>query len=298
MLVPLLLSIREKQPMYKVPMEHFYRYVGISRQGFHFLVTQHKDEANLMIELNKLITTYRKTKDRRAGSRSLYYNLSIKEKFKIGVTQFERLLSIHGLSLKPLRVNIVTTRSSLQSWNYSNLTSGISISGINEVVVGDITHIYLGGKVYYLFCLTDIYSARIVGYKIGKTMRALEALDAFEMWRKLRGSEALKGCIHHTDGGSQYFSRKYLTELNNHEIKISRADTCLKNGFAEQRNGLIKHHMIPTIEYGEPEKMSKTLKDLIDFYNHKRKQQNLEWKSPVEYETEVKNKQKKLFKFT
>lgn len=301
MMVPLLLSVKSRFLSHQIPMERFYRYIGISRQGFYKAVTFFKQNQSMLAHIRTLVTMYRREKDRRAGSRSLFYNLNIKNRFDIGVTKFEQLLSKEGLSLFPLRVRVVTTQSSMQSWNYTNLVNGITISDINQVVVGDLTYVYLNGKRYYLFCLTDLYSARIVGYHMGRNMRAVDAKSALDMWIRVRKGGSLKRCIHHTDGGSQYFSQLYLGVLKQLEIAVSCAENCLMNGYAEQRNGLIKHHLLPTIEGGDQTSMDKEMKRIMHIYNNERKQKELGWLSPVEFEKnilgKVGNPKVKLYNF-
>lgn len=44
---------------------------------------------------------------------------------------------------------------------YPNLTYGKIVNGINQVVVGDITHYKSKSKLYYVFILKDYYSKRI-----------------------------------------------------------------------------------------------------------------------------------------
>lgn len=263
-------------------MEGFYRLCGISRQGFmqgrERLVATEK----VMKAIEKEVSVYRSNKDRRAGSRSLYYNLSIGLRYGIGVNKFERLMSRYGLTLVPMRVRVVTTHSSSQSWNYSNLAEGLVIDGINQLVVGDLTYIYMGTDLYYLFVLTDVYSSRIVGYHLGKRMRKEEACLAQQQWLDLRSIEQLEGCIHHTDGGGQYLSKVYREQMEGVRVSISK--NCLDNGFAEQRNGLLKHHLLPTMKNGNLNHLLKSIGEIMYFYNHERKQENLGWLTPVGYE--------------
>lgn len=268
-------------------MEDVYRYLGITRQGQAQGLIREQWEAALMRSVESQVLRYRQDKDRRAGSRSLYYNLDIKSQFGLGVTKFEQLMSQYGLTLAPLRVRVVTTKSVLQSWNYGNLLNGLTINGINQVVVGDLTYVCIGPFRFYLFCLTDVYSARLVGIWASDRMRAEDAKQAFDAWVRLRGKEQLVDCIHHTDGGSQYFSELYLAQLNGHAIRISVAQDCLQNGFAEQRNGLIKHHLIPTRQMQGLESFQAQLPEIDYFYNHQRKQQGLGWRTPVEFEAYI-----------
>lgn len=300
-MVPLLQRIRSKQESHGIPMERFYHHVGMTRQGFHKAERSCQGKEALMLEIESEVLTYRQEKDFRAGSRSLFYNLGIKERYGIGVNKFERLLSERGLSLSPLRVRVVTTRSSYQSWNYANLLNGLEVKGINEAVVGDLTYLNLYGEVHYLFCLTDVYSGRIVGYHRSKTMKASDAVVARDKWISLRGEGELEGCFHHTDGGSQYFSTVYLERINQLGIQVSRATTCLMNGYAEQRNGLIKNHFLPLIKGADERMLDKELECIFYIYNHERKQEGLGWLSPVEFEMKVQGMAekpvRKLYKF-
>ena len=286
MVVPLLTRLRSRQPNIGISMERFYAFVGMSRQGYYQALLRQKHQEELMDQIRKRVKEYRASKDSRAGSRTLYYNLGIKEEYGLGVNKFESMLSAHGLCLKPLRIRVVTTQSTKQSWNYPDLLKGLVISRINELVVGDLTFIIYGKDRYYLFLLTDVYSARIVGWSLSTRMRAQEALEALMKWKLLRGTEALTGCVHHTDGGSQYFSKLYMGAMEKLQLNISVARSCLDNGFAEQRNGLFKNHLLPLLDSNMYiQRLKQEVKRLIHIYNQERKQKKLGWKSPVEYET-------------
>ena len=274
-------------------MEKFYHYVGISRQGFRQGLRGYESERTIMGEIEKKVAAYRFKKDRRAGSRSLFHNLNIKDEYGLGVNKFERLMSSYNLTIAPMRVRVVTTKSCLQSWNYHNLAEGMEINGINQLVVGDLTYISMGRYRYFLFGLTDVYSARLVGYKLYERMRAIEAKAAIDMWIELRGKENVNGCIHHTDGGRQYFSKIYMLVMGDAKLKVSVARNCLQNGYAEQRNGLIKHHLLPTVNSNTGLGLTREIDQIFYFYNHERKQEALGWRSPAEYEAYIETLQVK-----
>lgn len=275
-------------------MRPFYKLYDMTRQGYHQGLKRSEDEQALMDILREEIYSYRCNKDRLAGSRSLFYNLSIKERYSIGITKFEQLLSRYDLSLQPLRIRVVTTQSCRQSWNYKNLINGLVLNGLNQLVVGDITYISLGKDRYYLFCLTDVFTMRIVGHSISNRMRKEEAIVCLDMFIKLRKRKNLQGCIHHTDGGGQYFSGKYLTKLGS-ELSVSVARSCLENGLAEQKNGFIKHHLIPTMNLNSSKSISSEMSRVIDFYNSERKQAVLGWRSPIEFEKHLMTTKKGIY---
>lgn len=135
-----------------------------------------------------------------------------------------------------------------------------------------------------MFCLTDVYSSRIVGHCFSTRMRSEEARIALNQWVALRGEEHIRNCIHHTDGGGQYFSSDNLKLLHELGVRVSAAKNCLQNGYAEQRNGLFKHHLLPTIKAAQPKNIGNEVKRCIEFFNLERMQEGLRWKSPVDYE--------------
>jgi len=187
MRIPLLTIIKSKLELYNLSMAPFYRQYQISRQGYSQAIKRTGLIDAMMDDIKQKVMAYRLEKDRRAGSRSLYYNLGIKKLYGIGVTKFEHLMSTYGLSLQPMRIRVVTTKSCSQSWNYENLCNGLIVNNINQLVVGDLTYVAIGKNRYYLFSITDVFSLRIVGYCLSERMRKEEALLALEMFIELRG---------------------------------------------------------------------------------------------------------------
>lgn len=298
MMVPLLEFFRQTQREHGITMERFYKYLGITRQGYFKNKTHYYALQQMAADLGSQIELYRKDCDRRAGLRSLYYNLDIKSQYDTGINKFERLMSDAGYALKPIKVRVITTQSCAISRKYQNLTMGLVINGVNQLIVGDITYVLIGAKPFYLFLYTDVFSCRIVGWHLDERMRTIEGIKAMKMMIELRGKANLKGCIHHTDGGGQYFAKKALELLEEDAgLRMSVAQNCLDNGFAEQRNGLLKNHFLPLARSLKLSKMRKQFEQFIDLYNHERKQKNLGWKSPVELEkwlTQVEEKPKMI----
>ena len=63
----------------------------------------------------------------------------------------------------------------------------------------------------YLAVILDLYSRRIVGWAVSNRMKRDLAIRALDMAVALR--QPPKGCIHHTDRGSQYCSHDYQKRL-------------------------------------------------------------------------------------
>lgn len=297
MIHPLLQELHPKILQLNQPLSFLYEVAGMSRQAYHKGIRNMIDEDVKWRALPHLVNDYRSKHDSRAGSRSLYFNLNVKEVFGVGINTFERKMASLDLTLRPLRTRVVTTQSSIQSWNYSNLIQGLEVIGINQVVVGDLTYVTVGIHRYYLFCLTDVYSARIVGWSLAIDMKADKAMEALRMLIRIRGKPSLKNCIHHTDGGAQYFSRMYLKSLHVLGMRISRADNCLENGHAEQKNGYIKHHLLPNVRGESLSSVQRQVARLIDYYNNHRKQAGIGWLSPKDFEETQIRRNLKLHNF-
>lgn len=263
-------------------MEDFYRLLGISRQGFYKNLRVQEARGLLLSNIKRDVLAYR-VNDCRAGSINLFHNLDIKSRYNIGITKFSGILTSLGLSLQPLRVRMITTQSCARSRLYPNLLNGLIINNHGQVIVGDLTYVLRNNLRYYVFSLFDVYSARMVGIWGSDRMRAEDAVPALMQWISLRGEQNVAQSIHHTDGGGQYFSNLYLGYILPLNVRVSVAQNCLQNGYAEQRNGLLKHHLF-TYGYADLEGFRSELKAIEVFYNYKRKQKQLGWRTPAAYE--------------
>ncbi|MFN7611535.1 MAG: transposase [bacterium] len=250
-------------------MQAFYRHVDVTRQAHHQWRVSNAAKQEMMSSMKKDIAEYRSSIDFRAGSRSCFYNLDIKRRYGVGVNKFESLVAEMGMTLPAVKVRVITTKSSALSWGYSNLISGLTITEVNTVMVGDITYLYQYGVRYYFFQFIDVFSGRVVGWVLADNMKTERAIEALRKVVKCRGKEQLKGLIQHTDGGGQYFSHRYIAKAEKLGIEMSRAKNCLENGHAEQFNSHLKHHIMPLVKSRSLIGMKRELKVLIDAYNNR-----------------------------
>ena len=72
----------------------------------------------------------------------------------------------------------------------------------NQLWIADITYVATWSGFAYTAFVTDVYSRRIVGWRVANTLRTDLALDALEMaiWSR---TETLEGLVHHSDRGVQ-----------------------------------------------------------------------------------------------
>lgn len=115
----------------------------------------------------------------------------------------------------------------------------------NTLWVTDITYVPTWSGMAYVSFITDVFSRRIVGWRVASNMRTAMVLDSLEMARWARGT-ILDGLVCHSDAGSQYTSIRYterVEELGARPSIGSVADS-YDNAMAETINGLYKTELI------------------------------------------------------
>jgi len=189
-----------------------------------------------------------------------------------------------GIQGRIKRKYITTTNSKHNNKIYSNLIKDKELTGINQVWCADITYIRIFNGFVYLAAIIDIYSRKIVGYAIGKTLSSKLAITALNMAIATRKTNNL---IHHSDQGIQYTSKDYIKILKDNGIRISMSakGNPYDNAFAESFFKTLKQEEVYLWEY-------KTFSDVVeripyfilDVYNKKRLHSSLGYRPPEEYE--------------
>ncbi len=115
----------------------------------------------------------------------------------------------------------------------------------NRLWIADITYVATWSGFAYASFIIDVFSRRIVGWRVWNRLKADLALDALEMaiWSR---DENLDGLVHHSDRGSQYLSIVYTERLAAEGAVTSvgsRGDS-YDNAMAETVIGLYKSELI------------------------------------------------------
>ncbi len=182
----------------------------------------------------------------RLGVIKLYYLLQkalAEHNIKMGRDKLYDLLNYYGLLIrKKRRRTPITTDSGHPFYKYRNLMKDLEIDHADQVWVSDITYIRLVHGFCYLSLVTDVYSRRIVGYRLNKDLGSAGTINALRM--ALSGSVRNKSSrlIHHSDRGLQYCCAEYVRLLTDHGIDISMTQNGdpYENAIAERINGILK----------------------------------------------------------
>ena len=179
------------------------------------------------------------------------------------------------------------SRHSLTMNNVSEnlLWRDFKASGPNQKWTSDITYIWIEKRWWYLATVMDLYSRRIVGWRLSSTMDESLISDALEMAIERRG--VTPGLIVHSDRGVQYRSQKYIDRLTNAgcRISMSRKGNCWDNAPMESFYSRLKVELIYAKDFRSIDEARSGIFSYIEiFYNRKRRHSANGGLSPADYE--------------
>lgn len=260
-------------------MTGIYSIAGVSKQG-HYKQLQSRSKRMVLAE-EWVQAAHQLRKDHpQMGMRSLYDHIKPEG---IGRDRFIELLASRGFQLKRKR-SFKRTTYAHPSIKFPNLISQKELDGPNQVWVSDITYIRLGERFYYLTMIMDVYSRRIIGWSLSKSLGAESNLNALRMALRTRKGADLSNVVHHSDRGSQYCYGPYIKLLKSKGITPSMGNRAWENAHAERINGTIKlDYILPYHPQNWGDLKRKTSKAIV-LYNQKRQHSSIQNMTPWDYE--------------
>jgi len=255
-------------------MNAVYREVGISKQAVAQYEHRQQILNNRAVELLSEADELREEHPG-CGVRKMYNTL--KPDF-IGRDRFIEMMMELGYRLKRKKNYRKTTSSGLKY--YPNLIKGLEVDGPSQVWQSDTTYIEVGDRFYYATFIIDVYTKKIVGYKVADHLRATANVEALKM--AIRDHPAPK--IHHSDRGHQYLYHEYTDLLRSKGASLSMAKIAQDNAYAERINKTIKEEYL---DYWKPKNLNqlkRMMRKAVEHYNHKRQHNHLGKISPVDFE--------------
>lgn len=183
---------------------------------------------------------------------------------------------------------ILTTDAKHEYEVYVNLAARITVTGVNQLWVADITYIRLQREFVYLAVLIDRYSRKAVGWALDRSLSAQLTVSA------LRDAVARRqpppGVVHHSDRGVQYASAAYAQELAKHGMtpSMSRPANPYDNAVCESFMKTLKQEEIYCRDYRNLDELKEHIEEFIGrYYNRKRLHSALGYRTPEEFEKDT-----------
>jgi len=150
-----------------------------------------------------------------------------------------------------------------------------------QVFVSDITYIKLDQGYAYLALVTDLYSKKIMGYKIDDNMKVGMVKEALAMAIKNRIYKHTE-LIHHSDRGMQYCCPDYSEFAQKRDFILSTTEKYdpYENAVAERMNGILKYEFglkrtLPNLQVA-----TKMVAEAVKLYNGLRLHRSLKMQTP------------------
>lgn len=155
----------------------------------------------------------------------------------------------------------------------------------NQLWVADITYVATWKGFAYVAFVTDVFSRRIVGWRVSPSLRSDLALDALE--QALHARPEAEGVVHHSDRGTQYTSIRYTERLAEAGVErsVGSVGDSYDNALAETINGLFKTEVIwRKGPWRSIEAVEHATLVWVDWFNNRRLLEPLGYVPPVEFE--------------
>jgi len=261
--------------------------IKVSKSGFYKLMKHQREpvtgrERYLYMRILEAFEQSKKT----YGSRRIYRMLKF-----WGVMCYEnqvaKIMRINGIKPKTKRKYRLTTDSRHSKNIAPNLLQrNFKVDDMNKVLVGDITYIWTREGWLYLSTVIDLYSRRVVGWKVDN--RITKELVISSLKDALLKRKPAAGMIFHSDRGSQYASDEFVEFLQYNKVlaSMSRKGDCWDNAVAESFFKTIKSELVYWYNFKTRAEAEMRIFEYIEiFYNKNRLHSSNGYMSPVDYET-------------
>jgi putative transposase len=256
-------------------MRAIYQYTHTTRQNVHQIYQRLIQKEEELVNMEYLMHEIRQNHARMGGLKMF---VMLQPKY-IGRDRFLNFYNQMGFCIETKR-NFKRTTNSSGVIRFPNLVDSIKVTDVNQVWVSDITYYELSGRFYFITFITDQYSRYIVGYKLSaRLLTTHTTIPAFKMaWGAMQGSHKP---ILHSDGGGQYYSKKFL-RLTNDKVINSMAESVYENAMAERINGVIKNEYLKPSNPQNFNDLERKLVIAVDKYNCTRPHRSLNFRSPAQ----------------
>ena len=268
-------------------MNQIYRWLGTSKQNVHQRLNKEIGKNEEIGQMQMVIRQVREDHPE-MGSKALFRRIKPKT---MGRDKFIEFYGNYGFKIVP-RKSFRRTTDSSGVIRFPNLIQGRELTGVNQVLVSDITYYEMNQKFYYLTFIMDLFSRRIIGYHASKRLRTVDTtIPALKMAMERINQVTGEKPILHSDGGGQYYSKEFLS-LTAGKLRNSMCKNVYENPHAERVNGIIKNSYLRGYNPATFQELTRHLKKAVYMYNNEKPHSALNYLPPQEFEEKLKQKNK------
>lgn len=255
-----------------------------SRSGYYSYVKRRenpKPTGHLAETVQRVFTRTHKA----YGSRRMMHALRA-EGVKIGRFKIRSIMKKQGLTPTWKRRFVRTTDSDHDlSIAPNKVNRDFNPPAPNRVWVTDISYVKTLVGWAYLAVVMDLFARRVVGWAVDSRMPAGLACEALKM--AIAQRQPPSGLVVHSDRGSQFASAEFTDLLGRHGLiaSMSRKGDCWDNAVMERFFLTIKTERLWQRNYANCSEVRRDVTDyIVGFYNLRRLNSTLGYKTPVHYE--------------
>jgi len=224
------------------------------------------------------------------GSPRIHAVIDGLEDVDCSLSRTARLMRKHGIRAKTKKKFKATTDSKHKLPVAENvLDRDFKPDAPDKAWAGDITYLWTAEGWLYLAVVLDLFSRKVIGWAMEKTMSRELVLKALRMAIRARQPES--GFLAHSDRGSQYASKDYqkLLRMYGAICSMSRKGNCWDNSVVESFFGTLKQEHVFFCDFKTREEARRSVFEWIEgWYNQDRIHSTLGNRSPEEYERMMK----------
>lgn len=219
----------------------------------------------------------------RYGSPRLQHELRA-EGWRVSRRRIARLMRAAGLRGRVARVDRGNPRLHDFFSRYPNRLPRGGARRPDQVWVADVTYLPIApGGWRYLAVVMDLYSRRIVAWRLGRRRDARLVRSAFDA--AVRRRRPGPGLIFHSDRGSEYAATLVGDRIRALGFQQSAAHRGPEdNPHAESFFHSLKAELIHGTSITRDVVLRRELARYVRYYNHRRRHSSLGYRSPVDYE--------------
>lgn len=202
---------------------------------------------------------------------------------RVGKERIRKIMN--ELGLVSVRENAKSNYRKRQQYQKRNLLNQEFKAGRqNEIWVSDITYFRVKNYAVYLCVIIDLFSRRVVGYRVSRKSSTHLVTATFKQAFEDRG-QPIK-LTFHSDRGGQYISDTFISLLRSCGVRqsFSNSGRPYDNAVAETFFATFKKEEAYCRDYSSETDFRKSVDEYIRFYNEVRPHQTLAYKSPVRFE--------------